>query len=200
MRTTYKTLRNILEKNFSIESFERNTRAQGHLVIFENHNNENWVDNLRIVLVDGNSYEREQGIHLRRIETKVELERALVDAVETAHKDLFTCIYIHQSPKPSVETKARQIKAVQGWIDSDRNREIGRGVNTLPIDPATTLESMDSNQLALVLKLISGAFQSGATSTREFWSPKYHAFRKELERRGATMNEILELSNVGRGA
>lgn len=199
-RPNYGTLKRIINNNFAIDSFERNTRCQGHLIAFENHNNENYVDNIRVVLVEGVSYESEQGIHLSRLDDKSQLESALVNAINTAIKDGFSCIWIHVAPKPNAERKASRIRGIQNWIESDRNREIGYNVSRLVVDPTTTLESMNEAQLELVSKLISGAYQSGASSSREFWSPKYHAFRKELEKRGATMEEVLELSNTTRGA
>ena len=175
MRTNYKRIQNIIEKHFEVEAIEK-SRCRGIVAVFVRN-----VDHVRIVLVDGHydSY-MEQGIHLRQLR-KNDLEHYLVDALNTALKDGFSTIYIHQEQKSKPETQERRRESILGWM---KYPWFGAMTSTLDVSVEETLETMDDKQLALVLKLISAAYQSAGDAGRKHWAPKYHNLRKALVAKG----------------
>jgi hypothetical protein len=177
MRTNYKRIKSIITHNFNVEDIIKSP-TNGIVAVFVRN-----VDHVRIVLVDGYYGSNEQGIHLRQL-NKSNLEHYLVDAINTALKDGFSTIYIHQSDKPSEDRRKRSIECVQKWMDNPNHVELRVSMSYLCVDPIETLESMTDEQLRLVCKIIGGMYQTGASSSREYWSPKYHALRKKLESLG----------------
>lgn len=175
MRTNYGALKRLLTKMYPDASIEK-ARGQGLVVVWADGDvtNPEPVDTrIRVVLADGNDYSNEIGIHLRRLE-KSELWNALGDAFETAEKDMFPTVWIHMNPKPNPKMREARIKAVKSWIESGQKHvNTSYSINKLPFDPEACLETMNDDQLALVLALIADNYHKGANDTREF--------RKSLE-------------------
>ncbi len=172
MRTSYKTLLNIIKSNFNYDDI-RKSPSQGQVVVFTEG-----TEHVRIVLVEGNSYSDEIGCHIRMFETREELESSLVSAVETALKDNFLTIWVHQKPKQTEETKAKRVKNAREWLDSKNldQFQVKYSLNKKCIsDAEQVLESMSQDQLDVLLGMVSAAYSGGCASTREF-------FKKQRER------------------
>lgn len=170
MRTNYKKITNILQNNFECEVI--NSPAKGKVVNFEDQS-------IRIILVDHNPHtiDTRVGIHLKMID-KNDLEHDLVDAVETALKDMYPAIYIHQKPKDSPQKRERLLKGIQNWIEASEKQCITNHMFKKLFTPKTdTLNSMTTEQLELTLKLIAMGYQKAGEDSRRF--------RKQLKKESA---------------
>lgn len=185
MRTNYKRIQTIIERNFEVEALEKSP-ARGIVAVFVRN-----VDHVRVVLVDGHYGSQDQGIHLRQL-SKDDLEHHLVDALSVALRDGFSTIYIHQESKPCPERAENRRKAVLKWMDQPWFEAT---TSTLDVSVEETLATMDDKQLALTLKLISAAYQSGGDSSRKYWSPKYHNLRAALIARGVDPIEAMNIAD-----
>lgn len=190
MRTNYKRITNVLINNFSeIELIKSPSR--GVVAIF----NAGLEDEqrVRVVLVDGRERESEQGVHMFQIQ-KDEFETRLVSAIEAALKDNFPTVWVHQKSKPSEERRQRLISSVKSWTQEPRV-ELRSALGRLDCDLDETLETMTEDQLQVLLKFISGIFQSSAGKTREYWAPKFHALRRALESRGVSSIDAHDIAD-----
>lgn len=185
MRTNYKRIQTIINRNFSVEAIERSP-TQGLVAVFVRN-----VDHVRVVLVDGHYGSQDQGIHLRQL-NKENLEHYLVDALNVALRDGFSTIYIHQESRPCPERAERRRKSILKWMDQPWFEAT---TSTLDVSVEETLATMDEKQLALALKLIGAAYQSGGDSSRKYWSPKYHNLREALVARGVAPIEALNIAD-----
>ncbi len=190
MRTNYKRIKNIISKHFGCDV--EKSRTQGIVAVLER--NETHV---RIILVDGiRSYSDQVGIHLSRLENSGEdLEYCLVDAIQTASKDNFPAVYIHQTPKPDADRRNSKIKSVKQWLSDDKRMELQYSLRKLEVDAMATLETMDENQLSLLLAAIAGMYQSSHTESRNKWAPMYHNLRRALEARGVSSIDAMEIGD-----
>lgn len=188
MRTNYKRIKNIINKNFSVEVID--SPAKGIVLVDPDSDRR-----VRVILVDYNYHttSSEVGIHCRLMD-KSELEGQLIDAIETAFKDMFPCIYLHQTPKPSEERRLSRIKTVRSWLEKPRV-ELQCSLNKV-FDLDSTLESMSEPQLDLLLAFISGIFQSAHGDSRDKWCPRYHNLRKALIDRGVSAMETHNIADA----
>lgn len=188
MRTNNKRLKNIVLNNFDgVELGE--ARTKGFVVKFDQGlESEHWV---RVELVDTSEYYKgQQGIHVKLSSS---IEGDLVDALETACKDLFRVIYIHQKPKSSEERRKRRIENVRSWIKKPRF-ELKHSLSKV-YDVDATLESLNEDQVDLLLAFISGIYQSASSESREHWAPKYHNLRRALESMGVDTIKTIDIAD-----
>lgn len=169
MRVKMVTVLKMIHSNFNVESVI-DARIKGSKVL--------WFDgdeSVRVQLVDGaSSASSGIGIHIRIQHTKEALEGALVDAIETALKDNYPCIYIHQSPKITSDRTERKRKGIQDWMKS-------LSLYQFEFDADSIVNSLEPEQVELVLKLIAESFHHGAESVR-----KWNRERKERENNSQT--------------
>lgn len=186
MRTNYKRVQNIVSKAYGEVEFEKSP-TRGLVVVFERN-----VTHLRIVLVEGYYGSQESGIHLRQL-TRDNLEHYLLDAVETALKDNFSTIYVHQETKDTPERREASIKSVQSWFDKPW---FGANLSEVECDVDEVLGTMTAQQLDLLRKCISAAFQHGGDSSRQYWAPKFHNLRKALIERGVESTAVHDIADA----
>lgn len=184
MRTNYKAIENIIKRNFSFDDI-RNSPTRGKVVVFTEG-----TEHVRIVLVEGNDSSYEQGLHIRNLADKSELEGSLVDACNTALKDNFSTIFVHMQPKPSEERRLRRIEGAKAWLRSGKVVEqfaLGNSLNKRGLNNEQlvdkVLESMTEDQLDVLMALASASYSQGCTSTRKFFVEARR--RKQAETKGA---------------
>ncbi len=177
MRTNYKRIKTILNKNFECELEQ--SRSNGIVFITE--------DDLRvrIVLTTANSDANEIGIHLHSMKDTQELESCLVDAIQTALKDNFPCIYIHQHKKLTQEDDARIIKNISEWVanmesKADSNHLILKLSRDFNLDVAETIGSMSPEQRKVLMSLIVSSNIRGHSDCRQ-----WHSDYKKSQVKGA---------------
>lgn len=188
MRTNYKRIKNILNNNWNDISI---FKAKGPGIVLQFLELEETADDrVRIVLCDFNSNRSEIGIHIK---LSKDIESDLLDAIETAFRDNYPAIYIHQKPKPSETRRLSRIKTVGSWLKKPRF-ELKHSLNKL-FDVEGTLNSMSEDQLDLLLAFISGTYQSSHSESREHWAPKYHALVKALESKGVSHMECIKIAD-----
>lgn len=189
MRTNYKRITNILNKSYNDVSIDK-ARGQGVVLTFLGADDAE-QDRVRIVLVDHNSYRSDIGIHIKLSNS---LDHDLVDAVETAFKDNYPTIWVHQPRKPNEETRKLKIECVKGWLKKPRV-ELKHSLSKV-FDFEGTLESMNEEQLQLLLSFISGIYQSASSESREHWGPKCHNLRDALESLGVPAIETINIADA----
>lgn len=175
MRTNYKRIQRVLVDSGA--EVER-SRTNGLVAIYDQGLNSE--QRVRVVLVDGNSYQSEIGCHMTRIDSE-SFDTHLANTIETALKDMFPTIWVHQKPKPSTERRESLILSVNKWIDSFQNVESKHILNKLDFDLKECLETMTEDQIDAVQKLISAAFNKGHHDSRTFWSKSYHEIKDQLK-------------------
>lgn len=160
MRTNYKRVSNIILKNFECEVIK--SPARGVVAVLERN-----VTHIRIVLIEGNWNSNECGIHIRRLENSgADLEHSLVDAINTAAKDGFTCIYIHMKPKPNEKRRAHRLETLKQWLGK-KSFTLNHALGKLELDAAETLNQLTEDQIDVVLAMVSGMYGAGCDETRE---------------------------------
>jgi hypothetical protein len=180
MRFNYGHVKRAALKMFDIQIEQSPSR--GVVLVFNINDTEDRQDRVRVVLVDGPSYGHEQGIHLSRIESREDLERSLADAVETALKDMFPTIWIHQPYRPSVERREARLKCALSWLKANEGHVASNyNLSKLQVNPEQVLAGMTEEQLDVVNALVAGTFSRASDETRAYWSPKYHEQRKRAE-------------------
>lgn len=111
------------------------------------------------------------GIHLLR-----PTQRELEQAIETAERDMFPAVYIHDfatwGAQRSKPRKQHQLDTVQGWIEklsksAHGQYKLDRLKNVYGVELDATLAKMSSDQLQVVLMLVSGTYGVGCEDTRE---------------------------------
>lgn len=176
MRTNYLKIKNIIKNNFDLVITK--ARSNG-LVISDEHQDNNL--RCRIVLVNGNEYSNEQGIHIFGIE---DLEHHLCDAIQTAEKDMWPTIWIHQKPKPNQEREKSLKKGIKKWVEACDKKAVSRvsvNKNMRFLDLDAVIESLTEDQAQAVLSMMSACYRKAGEEGREFWSPAYHDLRKQVE-------------------
>jgi hypothetical protein len=175
MRTNYIKIKNILLRNFDIDGVDS--------VIHKARYNSGLVFrsagfSVRVELVDSSSYVKSlPGIHVRLTDS---LEHDLVDAIQTAEKDGFHVIYVHQKPKADPMRAESLKKSIRNWIKAIESNGYSGGLGSIekPFMPISeTLDSMTEDQLEAVLMLCSACYQKCGYDSRNF--------RKTLEQEGA---------------
>jgi hypothetical protein len=157
--TNYLRLKNIVRSNFKNVLIEP-ARTNGFVAVFEDDEQ----TRIRVVLCDGEYHNHtEIGIHLKGIE---DLQNRLVDAFETAFKDGFSAIYIHQRRK--LDMRESRLKCLNSWIEAFEKSNQDYNLNKLLFNPGETLNQLSDVQLEVVNALIACAFHHGAQSSREF--------------------------------
>lgn len=167
MRTNYLRLKNIIKNNFKEVSIG-DARFKGFVVIADEGCDTE--ERVRIELTEYNgTFNSHVGIHL--ILTS-DIEHDLIDAVQSAFKDLLPTIYVYQKAKPNPERAKRLRASIQGWIDSIRKRKshwcYGSYALNKVYDLETTLDSMSEDQLHAVLMLMSANFSNASQCSRDW--------------------------------
>lgn len=175
MRTNYSRVRRILE---STGASVVKSRTNGLVAVYDNSLDSE--QRVRVVLVDGRSYESEIGCHMTMIDTD-SFDSHLTDTVETALKDSFPTIWIHQKSKPSEDRRKHLVISVQKWVESFQNVESKHALNKIDFDLNKCLDGMTEDQIDAVQKLISAAFNKGHHDSRKFWSKSYHEIKDQLK-------------------
>lgn len=165
MRTNYKRLENILARNFNCKVIK--SPARGIVAIFNQGTEDE--QRVRVILIDYSHHKLTSavGIHCKLL-NKSDLEDQLVDAVETATKDLFPAIYIHQKSKAPRRSKDSLIEVIHKWIEASRKTGVTYSLNKPFVPVEDTLNTMNEDQLEAVLMLISMGYQKSGEDSRRF--------------------------------
>lgn len=141
-------------------------------------NDDGSADVVRVILVTGNAYENAQGIHLRRLNDIDDLNSAISNALETALKDGFNHIWVHNPHKPTEERRQSRIKCAKGWVEANSKSVAGNySLNKLHVDVDAVLESMTEAQLDVLVAMVSGTFSRAHDESRANWVPLFKAYQ-----------------------
>lgn len=171
MRTNYKRIKNILLNNFGDSAEVINSPAKGLVLVMDTQAIDD--NRVRVVLQDFSSHSMSSdiGIHLKLVNIK-DLEHDLLDAIETAFKDNYPTIYIHQKPKAPFRDKDSLLKSIGEWVDASKKVGVGYSLKKL-FNLNEVLDSMNEDQLQAVLALMATCYQKAGEDGRRF--------RKSLE-------------------
>jgi hypothetical protein len=111
MFITYRQIRSVIKSNFSNIDIEKN--QFGIFIYFENG------EQVRISILSGRKQHNDQGIHIHSLENKNELEYHLVDAIETASRDCFANIFIHNPLTETEQAEDDRIKGMHARIKAE---------------------------------------------------------------------------------
>lgn len=177
MRTNYKRVSNILNNNFECEIIQ--SPVNGIVAIFSPGTEDE--QRVRVILQDFcyHTLQTSVGIHHKMV-NKNDLEYNLTDAMETALKDNFPAIYIHQQPKEPRRSKESLLKAIKGWTDAFEKKGITYQMRKMFLPLEDVLATMDENQLHAVLMLISCAYRKAGDDSRE-WHRRYAETKVETQ-------------------
>jgi|SRR6185312_10995404 len=176
MRTNYKRISNLLTK-IGAEIIKSPTH--GLAAVFDV--GLDTEQRVRVVLCDGNQYSNEIGCHMTRIDQD-SFESHLYDTLETALKDNFPTIRIHQRSKPDEDLRQRKIKAVEGWIEAFNKRaDASYSLRKLEFEPLEVIKGMTQDQIEAVLALIVASSVRASGESRDWWSKAYHELKAELK-------------------
>lgn len=139
---------------------------------------------IRVILVEGNAYSDAQGIHIRRLNSNAELNESVSDAIETALKDNFNHIWIHNPTKQTPERQAHRAQILIGWMEANEKTIAGNyPLNKLTVDATKVISGMTGEQLDVVLALVSGTYSRAHDESRANWVPLYRTFSDEARKR-----------------